>query len=157
MVRNRYRMMRLATTKRRTRVDANYYLTSPQWQGDQRRSIIESSVTAFEHTIVDPPHFGRTLPAVCSSGVCAKVDARKMLEKARAAMPPVMAHASMRTIVAHLRDGLDHEDASRFTSIFEAVLLGVHRGDGTEGDVTAHELNFMRSYFGGPIAKELGM
>ena len=63
----------------------------------------------------------------------------------------------MRTIVAHLRDGLDHDDAARFVFIFESVLLGIHRGDGTEGDVTSHELNFMRSYFGGPIAKELGL
>jgi hypothetical protein len=154
IVRSRYRVSRLATARRRTRVDANYYLTAPQWRDDRRRDIIDKSVSAFDHEIKNPPQYDREIPTIMA-GQCARRDARAMLDKARSAMPPALAHSSMRTIVTHFRESLDAEDALRFLAIFESVLLGVHRADGTEGDITQGELNYMRGYFGGPLAKEL--
>lgn len=155
IIRGQIRKKRLSTMRRRTRMDAAYYMTLDKWQSDPRCGIVTKSIAVLDRPPPEAPQFHtRVIPSVVAVS-CARREAKAMLDKARGAMPPVLSHASMRTIAAHVRAGLDPEELMRFVAIFEAVLFGVHRGDGSEGDVTEAELNFMRGYFTGHLAKEL--
>lgn len=154
VVRSKLRVTRLGAMRTKTRLDANYYWSAPQWREDTRRAIVASSIDALRHTIVNPPQYEtRVIPTLVRRGKCARREARMMLENVRHVMPPQLAHASMRTIMTHMRAMLDPVDARAFLAIFESVLLGVHTGDGTEGDVTSEEIAFMHRYFDGVLMK----
>ena len=129
---------------------------------------MQASVTAFENRITTPiQHHTRIIPAVNPQGKKgsetdrdARRDCRMFLDKVRAALPPRLQRCTMRTAVAYLRSmgmGGTRGDAERFLAIYESVLLGVHKGDGTVGDTTHEELARMRKYFHNVVAKSIAL
>lgn len=166
VVRSRLRSNRLQTMRTRTRLDSKYYLSHSRWDDDPRKLIMQQSVVAFDKRIATPiQHHTRVIPAVNPQGKKGsetdrdgRRDCRMYLERVRQGLPPRLQRCTMRTAVAYLRDmGMagSRADSERFLDVYESVLLGVHKGDGTCGDVTQEELGRMRKYFHGVIAKAL--
>lgn len=88
----------------------------------------------------------------------AKVECRRMLSELRSAVGNThfgcTPNMTMRGVLQCIQSALDPREAERFCSVYEAVMFGIHKADGTVGDVNNDDLKFLASYFG-KIIKEI--
>lgn len=103
-----------------------------------------------------PMHIRRVMPTIYD-GRDAKVECRRMLAELRVAVGSTFGctpNMTMRGVLQCIQSALDPQEADRFCSVYDSVLFGVHKADGTIGDVTSDDLKFLASYFG-KIIKEI--
>lgn len=146
--RSRQRYLGLNAMKTRTRFDPRYY--AMKGEDDARSVIVERSIVLTKRSgelVKKPPQYGRVIPTIIKDKDW-KREARDMLREVReAGIPGLGKHCSMRTVVMHVMGSERGEDSELFLRIFDSVLLGVHTGDGTMGDVEAEEAYFMKSFY----------
>jgi hypothetical protein len=126
---------------------------------EKKAEIIKLSREALQCRITDPPQYDRVLPSIIQDGEDWKATCFAMLKELRSALVPLFGaqarRMSMRTAVWSIAQLLDPQEVERFLRTFEAVLLGIHQGDGTEGDVVKEELRAMQLFYQTTLLKEV--
>lgn len=126
---------------------------------EKKAEIIKLSREALQCRITDPPQYDRVLPSIIQDGENWKAICFAMMKELRSALVPLFGsqarRMSMRTAVWSIAQLLDPQEVERFLRTFEAVLLGIHQGDGTEGDVVKEELRAMQLFFQTTLMKEV--
>lgn len=151
------RHRQLLRVQRQKRFDGAYLLGKPEHNA--LRKIVEEGLKEHRLRITNPPQYDRVMPAVVSSSRDSKRDCMEMLKQIRSILRRYHGSCaglmSMRCCLSCVKGVLPEDQSERFVRIFEAVVCGTHRVDGTEKMLTTDDIKFMHAFFYNTILKEI--
>jgi hypothetical protein len=151
------RHARLSSRSNRYRFEARYAATKDAALGEILMGDALDARAQRDAIASRPPmHKRRVMPTIYD-GRDAKVECRRMLSELRSAVGNTFGctpNMTMRGVLQCIQSALDPHDVERFCSVYDAVMFGIHKADGTVGDVNNDDLKFLASYFG-KIIKEI--
>lgn len=151
------RHRQLLRVQRQTRFDGAYLLGKPE--NNNQRRIIEEGLKEHRLRITNPPQYDRIIPVVVASSRDSKRDCMEMLNQIRSVLRRYHGNCanlmSMRCCLACVKGVLPEDQSERFVRIYEGVVCGTHRVDGTEKMLSTDDIKFMHAFFYNTILKEI--
>lgn len=143
--------------QRQLRFDGAYLLAKSE--ESRRRIIIENGLEEQKWRIVNPPQYGRVIPAVMEKGRDSRQDCLEMLAKTRECLAkshvPCAELMSMRCCLSSMRGMMPHNQVERFLRIYEGIVLGSHRIDGSEKNISSDDIKYLHAFYYNTILKQL--
>lgn len=147
----------LLKVQREIRFDGAYLLSQPEQ--DRRRLIVEEGMKVHAFRITDPPQYNRVIPAEVADSRDSRQDCAEMLNRTRSVLTRTHGKSaelmSMRCCLSCIKGVLPAEQSERFLRIYEAVVFGSHRVDGSEKLLSTDDIKFLHAFFYNVILKEL--
>ncbi|KAH9582001.1 hypothetical protein LSM04_002330 [Trypanosoma melophagium] len=149
------RARRLWRGENQVRFDGVHFLNKSE--RNIGRKIIETGLKEHENKEFRPPSV--VLPAIISNERDARADCLLMLHETRKIFYKQYGYSaklmSMRCCLSCVEGVLPLTQTEDFLRVYESVLFGQHRVDGSGDTVTNDDIKFMHAFFHNTILKEI--